>query len=259
MGGYGISQDCEGALQKFSAKNPEFEKQIAAYTRATVEPLRWRERFAAIRENAVKEGYRPSAQLLAQTRVIEKTNRPPLLSRLSASKQAVAAKTLGLPANWLMFETGNMLLGERVSESDMRRISERSLTAIVPFEGRHYANVAIGMPIEDELDDLRTCLMIDDDHPPLTITAAGAMSSALSQEFEEVGGAISRMHLEGTVTRFIALPEIAYSLAPLGRLPEPGDQATIGHICWRLDIEPHWVRHKYFVVAIPSKLPVAKK
>ncbi len=259
MYGARISEDCQPALQRLAAKSDGFPATIAAYQRAVDQPLAWRSRFARRKSDSLRINYSNASAALNGEYQVEQPARPKMYGGGGGKKRLLITKTFAGSASWKVADAAPFFIGRRVSEEDSLRLYEGSLTAIVRFTGVHYSNVAVGMPIKRELDDLKICMVVSDEHAPLSINAANAISSAQSQDFLDVGGAIRQLHLEAAVTRFITLPGIANQISGLGVLPQIQDQIPpIDQACWRLDIEPHWVHHPYFTVAIRSKLPKPK-
>ncbi|MGB7343744.1 MAG: hypothetical protein WBD20_06005 [Pirellulaceae bacterium] len=254
--GSGISKDCEPALQRLAAKSSGLPEQIAAYGLAIEQPLIWRSRFARKHAKQLGENYRDATWTITQDFQVTESNKPKMYGSPSSRKRKLVTPTFATGASWKVADASEFIVGRRVSEQDTLRLYEGSLTALVRHHGVHYSNVAIGMPVEREMEDLKVCLLVNSDHRPLNIDAANAISSAQMQDFLEVGGVIRQLHLEAAVTRFISLPNVAYQIAPLGSLPSIADDLpAVEQACWRLDIEPHWIRHPYFTVAIESKLP----
>ena len=93
-------------------------------------------------------------------------------------------------------------------------------------------------------------MVVDDSYGPLSMEAADAVSAAEMQDYLVVAGPIGEVHLESLITRFIALPDVAYALAPFGTtLTLSENVSPLQQTCWRLDINPVWAQHKYFTVA----------
>ena len=255
--GTNISSDCKAALEKLIAKNPVLQARADAYRLATTDVLKWREKFAELQADALRSKYPGTAGLLNGLVEVTDSIKPEVFGSTSTRKIKIAPKSIGQPANWTVFEAGVVLDTRRVSEGKSLRLFEGSKTAVVPFKGNHYSNVRVDMPIKNHINDLRRILFVSEDHPPLTIEAADAVSSAVWEDFEQVGGAISEVHLEGVVTRFASLPRVVYTINPLGSLPQIDDSIpAIEQTCWRFNIEPHWARHKYFTVVIPARVQV---
>ena len=256
MSGSGISKDSQAALQRFAAKSPKLTASIAAYDRAVSQPLSWRSRFATRHGAAVKSGYSAVSSLIAQKYDISRFAKPEMYAPHRPAKRELVTPTFTAGAGWRVADASQFVVGARVADEKILRLYEGSLTAISPLAGMYYCNVAIGMPVEKALDDLRISLIVNDDYPPLNIEAADAISAGESQDFLEFGGTVKQLHLEALVTRLATLPGRAHQLVPLGTLPSLHKNGSpIDQACWRMDVEPHWVRHRYFTVAIPGKLP----
>ena len=253
--GSGPSKDCQPSLEQLAAKGGDFKKQVDGYELATRQPLLWRERFARKAAAKLKPGYTIATSLVGQKLKPVKSNKPAIYGPARMSDRALLTKSINHP-NWAVFESAAVVLGRRVCVEDTLRLKAGSLTGLSEHTNYGYANVAVGMPIQKQVDDLRFALLVNEENGPLSIDAANAISASDFEDFEDVGGELSRLHVESAVTRFISLPDIAYKLAPLGSLPSLDDQMeAINQTCWRFDIAPHWVKHRYFTVAIPGKLP----
>ena len=110
-------------------------------------------------------------------------------------------------------------------------------------------NVALTLETEDQVADLKNALLVDDEHNALSLAGMDAISSAEMQDYVSIGGTIQRVHLESLLTRFIAFPDAAIALVPLGGLPQgTTNLAPLEQTCWRLDIVPQWAHHRYFTV-----------
>ncbi|MCG8652350.1 MAG: hypothetical protein MI861_21090 [Pirellulales bacterium] len=249
VGNHSISQACRDALRQLAAKDPAL--RIDAYERATSEVLKWRKRFAAQRAKILEREYPQSTVQLSAKAAVKATNKPEFFGSLSTSRRTTASEVFNVPANWQVFESASLLIDKPLSSRPLIRLQPNSPTAVVPHQNGHYLNVPVPLPAEAALANLKAALLVDPTHPPLSIAAADAISSAQRQDYQRVGGVIDRIHLEAAVTRFIGLPEVAYVLIPLGQLPALRDgKPPLTKTCWRLDVLPHWAQHDYFIVQI---------
>ena len=179
---------------------------------------------------------------------VEKSIRPNF-NRTLGGETVLAAKNFNEPADWMVYEAANRLVGKTVREGKLIRLSPTSRTAAVPFLDGHYANIPVTLPVENALADLRTALLLDDKHQALSSDATEAISSGEMQDYLAVGGTIQQVQLESLVTRFIAFPDLAIALTPLGGLPQPtAENSPLEQTCWRLDISPNWGHSRYFTV-----------
>jgi hypothetical protein len=233
---------------KLAAKDPALPAQIENYQRATAEPLRWRNAFALQRAAVLSKEYVPTSSKNTQMVSIKESLKPETYGPLSTTERPLLPATFDQPASWTVSEVSPFVVQSKVSTNRTLRISPTSRTSIVPYKSHQYVNVAVGFDLQQELDALSAVLNVDDQHPPLSIAAADALSSAQLREFDSVGGEIQKVHLEAAVTRFVALPDVAYMLSNLGSIPYLDDSLPpITQTCWRFDIQPEWVQHQYFV------------
>jgi len=241
---------CKPALEALAKKLPAFPDHIDSYTRATAEPLRWRRRYADQQAKNLSTQYVDAAVLLRSKAKVETSIRPNFVRSLN-NETLLAASNFNHPADWMVHEAASRLVGKKVKENKLIRLGPTSRTGAVPYLNGHYANVAVSLPWEEALADLRTALVIDDKHQPLSMDAMEAISSGEMQDYASVGGTIQRVHLEALVTRFIAFPDLAVSLTPLGGLPLlTTDIPALEQTCWRLDISPNWGHNQYFTVRL---------
>jgi hypothetical protein len=249
-----ISKACEGAMAKLAARKPGLEELIVAYKQIIAEPLRWRKRFASQQADAYRKDITTISALMGR-KSIPKQHIRPNYTLFQPRESVVAPLRFSGYTNWMVYEAGARLIQRQVIEKGTIRISPTSRTAVVPFYSNHYCNLPVSLPNEKQLLDLRSALMVDDTNGPLSIEAADAISSAQLHDYKAVVGKIEVVHLESPITRFIALPDLAYVLAPLGRLPiSAGEsQGFRNQTCWRFDIRPQWAQHEYFNLKLPEE------
>lgn len=252
MSNHDVSKACQPALSKLAAKDPALQRRIDAYQRATSEVLRWRQEYASQQSKNLSARFPAAATLLSSKSEITSHNRPNFVGP-PAGETDIAPTRFGSPANWMVYEASTRLVGESVSEDVLIRLTPTSRTAVVPYQANHYSNVSVPQPSEEQVNDLRNALVVDDAHGPLTVESADAVSSAELYDYASVSGMIESVHLESLVTRFITLPDVAYTLTPLGRNP-PVDTSIqpLQQTCWRLDVRPIWARNKYFMSRVTS-------
>ena len=254
-----VSTECENALQQLARKNPEFAERIEAYTRATSEPLKWRSRFASAQASFLSTKY-PAADALLDSRGPTDTGNRPNFARRSGGETQMVSPSFNEPADWMLDETGKRLAGKSIKEDHLIRLAQGSPTAIIQFRKGHYANVAMNLSPENEIAALKKSLLVNDEHRALSFAAMDAISSAEMQDYVSIGGMIQKIHLESLLTRFIAFPNGAIALVPLGGLPQPNSTLTpMEQTCWRLDVMPKWAHHRYFTVRSAVTKPLESK
>lgn len=248
-----VREACQSALEKLAAKAPDLPGAIKDYEAATAEVLRWRKEFATQQGRALQKAFPLPQSHLTKEEVIKDSNKPAIFGSVSRRPRPLGRSNLTPPVNWAIYEASPFILNQRIASERVVRLSRTSRTAVVPFTGYHYLNVALPMPSEPQITDLKAALLIDESHPPLSFAAADAISSAELHDYQQVGGVVNKLHLESATTRFIAFPDAAYPLVPLGNLPlfEEGI-APLNQACWRFDVTPNWAQHQYFVVFAPK-------
>lgn len=247
-GQHQVSQACESALNELVRKNPALAKGIDAYTRGTSEPLKWRKRFANQQAGYLSKQQASAAALLISKAPSDTSNRPNF-ARRTGGETPLLPKTFNAPVDWMIVETAKRLVGQSIKEDRLIRLGPNSPTGVIPFMNGHYANVALTLETEDQVADLKNALLVDDEHNALSLAGMDAISSADMQDYVSIGGTIQRVHLESLLTRFIAFPDAAIALVPLGGLPQgTTNLAPLEQTCWRLDIVPQWAHHRYFTV-----------
>ena len=245
---YTVAQDFQPVLEKLSQKQPEFAQQCIRYQRSTKEALRWRQLFASQRAALLQESTPALAGLMASKPnavIAQSPNEPDARFR----PQESAPLVMSGQADWTIQHAARALIGKTVYDKPVVRLSAKSKVGIVPFETSHYVNMAMPAASVSQHDDLATALLVSPDHPPLSMQAGDAISSSQMQDYESVGGVIKAMHLEGQVNRFVQLPDAAYVLSPLRRVPAyHKDAQPLRCWCWRFDLQPTWVQHQYYTV-----------
>jgi len=243
-----VSEACTSALNELIKKSPALAESIDAYTRATSEPLRWRSRFASKQASHLAT-QQVSVEALLNSKGPTDTGNRPNFARRPGGETVMASKTFNEPSDWMIDETAKRLLGKSLKDDRLLRVGRKSRTGIVPFMNGHYANVALTLSPEKEIADLKIALLIDEEHSALSLAGMDAISSAEMQDYVSIGGTIQQVHLEALLTRFIAFPDAAITLVPLGGLPQGNaNLAPLEQTCWRLDIIPQWAHHRYFTV-----------
>lgn len=254
-----VSEACMNALKELTKRSPHLAKHIAAYTRATTEPLRWRKRFAN-EQAGYLSSQQASAEALFNSKAPADTNDRPNFAQRRGGDTLMVSKTFNEPSDWMIAETAKRLVGQSIKENRLFRLGPKSRTGVIPFVNGHYANVALALTPEKEIADLKIALLIDDKHDALSLAGMDAISSAEMQDYVAIGGTIHEIHLEALLTRFVVFPDAAIALVPLGGLPQgAANLGPLEQTCWRLDIIPQWAHHRYFTVrSTASKPPVRK-
>ncbi len=236
-----LTNACREPLANLAARNPTLAVSAEAYQRATTQPLRWRELFAADQAKRLAKQYAASSSFLAS-----ETESP----RTPGQKSVIAPNIFSRWANLLVEDAVPRLVGKPVSADKVLRLGSNERLGVVPYASAHYCLVALPLVVDEQVSDLRTAISVTENHPPLSLAAAGAISSTGMQEYEVIGGTIRNVTLESRLVRFADLPAVASVIQPLGEVPDLGSDVVppMKATCWRLDVQPTWAQHRYFVV-----------
>jgi hypothetical protein len=245
------STQLDGALGKFSGKDPGFGQEIQSYAAATADLLRWRARVAAARSARKLVEFTPlEEQFQAGTRS-GKVKDIDYTGLFLAEAVGISQPQLLSNSTDIMPVAVGRLVGQKTTVRNVARISAESKTAIVRYSQRTYAIVPAPIEMAGELAALKTDLMVGEQAPPLTLAAMEAVLSAERGDLAAAGGEITGMHLEGVITRFATLPTSAVVLTELGRLPpERFDGGPLHNMLMRFDVTPRWAAHDYFFLQL---------
>ncbi len=117
----------------------------------------------------------------------------------------------------------------------------------------YYAKLASVPEPLDAIGRLKNDLLVDADHPPLTLKAACAIASAERGEFRNVGGVVMNMGLEGSISRFAVIPPDEATLVDLNQIQmrvDVGDE--LSGLLIRYDLQPQWLAHDYFLFKVAA-------
>lgn len=236
------------ALAKLSQKNPAFDAECLGYRRATDEVIRWRARAAESLATRKATEFPVAADKLrsAATSSADRDGLffpPPYPDRVP-SLLASAPKVLS--------DIVPNLLAQKVTVQNV--VAYDAMKAIGRYERGNYAVISLPGPVRSEIDALRLDLLATAERPPLSLLAASAILSAETGCYDAVGGTIRSIYLDSHLTRFATLTHIpAYDvLTSLGALPaDPYFANRVPEVVVRFTIQPVWLRHQCFLVAVP--------
>jgi len=241
------------ALRSLAARAPQFPVEVAAYAEATDDLLRWRGRVAQSLAAARAEDFPAIDGLMFEatrsgsgyTGLYPEQNAVPEVAALLASAPQVMPRPIEL------------LQGKQAHAVDVVRLANNGPVAVARFLVRSYVNVPAPLDLAAETDALKFDLMVTDDLPAISLSAAMAIDSAERGDLAAVGGTIANQYLESMATRFAALPTVASILTPLGTMPSgsPG-QFRVDQVLMRFDLTPSWAQHDFFFVELtPPETP----
>ena len=249
------------ALDSFAAKSPDVDAQVKQYHRATDDLLRWRERTVQsylhyhaaawpTLESRLKEASAPvggSPGLLSNN----DNNTIALLDAAPVVIPNLAKQTIGTTAT-----VRNVIL-QAASDGSQ---SGATGSAISVLEKRAYSEMD-GLP---DFQAAATTLQAElgvatgaesSSGGPLTLDAAEALLAIEHGAFDQVGGKIVGLELDGLVPRMAAVTSKIYWLArsrlqPILFNKAPGAM-PVPQLVVRVKLEPQWAAGRYLIVVRP--------
>ena len=212
-------------------------EQVLNYQEATSDMLRWRARVASAKAKSLAKEY-PVASSLAKAKLSATA-----VGLYDQNQPSFPQVTRPIPDLMPLISTA--MLQSSVTLPGLRRLDGKTEIWMSRFAENLYGKIPVNSIRLKSPEALERDLLVDQQHPPLTLSAAIAV--ALSEEgvFESVGGSIIEITLEGAAARFAKFPVVAGCLIPVGEV-QPAGVDPLSALVLRIDIEPKWVQHKYF-------------
>lgn len=225
-----LVQNCESSMGQLIASDPTLRSAVANYRRATDPVLAMRSAFVTARVRSLRRDIDRSSSSVATP---DTTLPSKLQRRLDQLMPAVAPEMIGKS-----FVTGATY-----------RLSEAAAMVVSPIQSGRYAAMTFPALPEEITADLRQSLFATDEYPALSSEAAGAIGCLRRRDFAVVGGQVSNLHVESSLTRMASLPPSGSSLVSPAAMRdwfEPDVPTT--RLLWRIDVTPRWAATEHYVV-----------
>ncbi len=239
------------SLAGLIARNSVYESSVKNYDLATRDLMIFQSRIAKQLATELTKQYP-----IADTAVRESTrseNAGPGL--YPADRNVFVLATLSYPSNKTMEVIALKLVGQKAMLNNVLRVSPTGKLAAGEYNVRTYGAVpAFAIP-EPAIEQLKASLLVDENHPPLTLTAYHAIDAATTGNYAAVGGTVISAQLESAITRFATMTDSIAIIVPRGTTPVGTDEriSMMNQMVVRLDVDPAWVRHDLGVVRIAGK------
>ncbi len=235
----------DAAILKAAKQVPEAEKIVRSYHEVTKELLKWKERFAVKQESILSGNTKPLGRVIEGAtprtdtlpgyfRSGQNSTPYPMIYNSTIEALPVLGKNLGKDAS--------AIVGSVV------RLDSDSPVWISRMDNSIYARLSSDFYKPEYASKLKSELMIYDSKPPLSVRAASAVYTAERGDNLTVGGTITEVFAEGSLTRMISMKENA---APFSGIDVPVsfaiDQPT-SQVSLRASVSAKWFRHRYFAV-----------
>jgi len=226
---------------------------VESYALATDEMMRWRQQYALEKKGAIEEEF-PSLETQFKSKLLTSGENLGLF----APHQEFPLPLLNHSAYKVMPNLVTQMMKLKVSANDVVRLDGETPRWMVRYRDGIYGRLPAQLKPESGSVGLMNDLIVDTDHPPLTLRATAAIRSLERGEFDVVGGEIVGVEMSSFATRFITMPAVGAALVARDMLPGSADQRGLprGHgldsVLVQFSIQPRWVAHRYFVSPVAS-------
>lgn len=224
---------------------------VTAYTKATDGVLRWRAKIADAQAKKHAANFPEASDYSRMQLPFDQTGKGFFLNQPNAPSPPIPCNYVAIP-NSLPWATERIMNRPVTLNNSFHLPGEKKIWMSRYRQGVYARLVTIpGLENMPAIAKLRSDLLVDTDHPPLSLRSAMAIGTAERGEFRKVGGTILHMTLEGSVSRFATLPPMAGKLFMYGDVPlrvDYGDE--LSGLAIRYDVQPAWLSHDYFFQVI---------
>jgi hypothetical protein len=218
------------------ANHPEIRDEIGGYRVATDVVLSWRRRIADSQVAAISTEFEPVDQTLQKA--WQGTSGRQESFRWTQSPGEVA-DPLNELIPFLGTNAANKLV--RLKAVDASRDDARRGTTVA--RGGFYGVVAVPPVPPGVLSGIRRDLLVDAEHPPLSLRAAATLWAVENGCVEEVGGPISEFGCEAVGPAWIGMTRQNAAFLPPGSLLTRDFRNLDKAICLIVTIQPTWIRY----------------
>lgn len=213
-------------LGEFAEASPSLAAEVRAYDAATSDLLRWRARVAKQTAEKIGQPYE-TASYMAE--LVTEVDGPKILQEVTTE-----------------------LADKNVKATHWGLAQEQGLSQTALSESLYYCldKGDWQEQLQQEIDALKSDLLVTAGQRPLTLTAELALVTAERGDWEEVGGQVGSLLCQAAVPTMIAADGNSWGTYPLNRfwiVPDSLVWTEAGRWVWlRCELKPHWIQHKYF-------------
>lgn len=235
-------------LQQLIDRSPTLKMRVEAYRAATDDLLRWKARAAQQQAEARQADYPPLPTAVAAA--AGGTRQEPVFVSERAATPEDARFRGPLPAAVRI--ASERLLEQPVRLTDVVNLGGNSSLGVGPYEHRTVGYLkASARDVAAQVEQLKADLLVTEGVRPASWEAAVALHTAENGDFEEAGGAVSRLGVIGWGGFHATTPDNQRGAVRLTPLDDPVDRGS-DNVVIRLIVDPHWVRHRYFFHTWPN-------
>lgn len=241
----------EEAISVLIGTNVDYAKSVKQYAAATKDVMTFRMRMAQAEAKRFASEFPPADGVVREATIADASCR----GLYPENRSPTVLATLFEPAKKIMTLRGPKLVNRNVRVESVLTGGGEKRISLSQFAGRTYASYTGMLPTDSAISaaigSLRSDLLVDQSHLPLSLDSAVAIRNAEVGNFVTVGGRINAAQLESMVTRFASLGLVESTVIPAGAVVQmQGEGDLMTQMAMRLDIVPMWVQHEMFVTAV---------
>ncbi len=228
-----LATSLDKQLMQLAATSSSLKSEVESYDLATRDLLRWRARAAlqtAQRLGQTHQAITPSTSLVAA--LSDDSDAPTLLQEAEEKfgKKKIKA------SRWGIAETP-VLAQSQLVESVYCRLADTP---------------AWQQQLKQQVEQLRSDLLVAAGQPPMTLTAMVALTTAEQGGYEQVGGDVQNIVCEAATPEMIQVDANDWGAFRLNRFRIVPNSVTKEKACrwlwFRCELNPNWIAHRYFCI-----------
>lgn len=218
------------------ANHPEIRDEIQGYRAATEVILIWRRKMADAQVATMSNEFETLDQALQKAR-------QELTGREDAFRWNQSPGEVADPLNELIPSLGGKAENRLVRLKSVDASRDENRRGATTARGSAYGMVTIPRIPPGILAGLRRDLLVDAQHPPLTLRAAAVLWAVEQGCADEVGGQITEVGCEAVAPAWLGLTRQNVAYLPVGSLATRDFRNLDKAICLAVTIQPTWVRY----------------
>lgn len=218
------------------ANHPEIRDEIQGYRAATEVILIWRRKMADAQVATMSNEFETLDQALQKAR-------QELTGREDAFRWNQSPGEVADPLNELIPSLGGKAENRLVRLKSVDASRDENRRGATTARGSAYGMVTIPRIPPGILAGLRRDLLVDAQHPPLTLRAAAVLWAVEQGCADEVGGQTTEVGCEAVAPAWLGLTRQNVAYLPVGSLATRDFRNLDKAICLAVTIQPTWVRY----------------
>lgn len=218
------------------ANHPEIRDEVQGYRAATEAVLAWRRRMAEAQVASLATEFEPLDQALQKAA-------QGMSGREEGLRWIQSPGEVADPLNELIPFLGSKAENRPVRLKSVDASRDENRRGATTARGAAYGIVAIPRVAPGILAGMRRDLLVDAEHPPLTLRAAAALWALEHGCADEVGGQITELSCEAIAPAWLGLTPQNVAYLPVGSQVIRDFRNLDKALCLTVTIQPTWIRY----------------